>query len=138
MMKNLIDLKFLSPDGVGGTGNDDDNVEVQAPEVLEEEDDDEEEDDEEGEEDQEDGEDDEEDDKEDELELSRVSYKEVKEKFPSFFKDFPSLKHAFFREQQFTELFPTLEDAKKAIEDQQQFQEITEAVIEGDANKFIS
>jgi hypothetical protein len=79
------------------------------------------------------------DDKEDEEELvlSRVNYKDVKEKHPTFFKDFPELKHAFFREQQFTEIFPTVEEAKKAAEAQSAYEEITDAVIDGNAVKFL-
>lgn len=112
------------------------NVEVPA-EKEDEEDEDEEEDDEEDEgEDKEDKEDKEED-KEDEEELTRVSYKEITGQFPEFFKKFPDLKHAFFREQQFTEIFPTVEDAQRAAEAQSAYEEIANSVIDGDANKFL-
>src|SRR6516225_9215499 len=39
----------------------------------------------------------------------------IKEKYPNFFKDFPELKESYFREMRFTELFPTVEDAKEAV-----------------------
>jgi hypothetical protein len=68
----------------------------------------------------------------------RVNYREIKEKYPSFFKDFPDLKHAFFRESQFTEIFPTVEDAKRAAESELAYEELRTAVIDGDAEKFIS
>ena len=69
--------------------------------------------------------------------LARVDYGQIKEKYPQFFKDFPDLKHAFFREQQFTEVFPTIEDAKRAAEAELAFEELKGAVLEGDAAKFI-
>jgi hypothetical protein len=73
-----------------------------------------------------------------EIILSRVSYSEIKEKFPEFFKTFPDLKHAFFREQQFTEIFPTIEDAKRAAEKELAYEEITSSVVDGDAARFIT
>lgn len=75
---------------------------------------------------------------EDEEVLTRVEFKEVKDKFPDLFKTFPDLKHAFFREQKFTEIFPTVEDAQKAADAQAAYEEITAAVVDGDAEKFIS
>lgn len=92
----------------------------------------------ESEETEEETEEDEEEDKEEEPELTRVEFKDVKEKYPSFFKDFPTLKHAFFREQKLTEIFPTVEDAQKAAEDQSAFEEITSAIVDGNAGKFLS
>jgi hypothetical protein len=68
---------------------------------------------------------------------ARVEFSAIKEKYPNFFKDFPDLRHAFFREQQFTEIFPTVEEAQKAAQDQVQYEEITSAVISGDAEKFL-
>lgn len=77
--------------------------------------------------------------KEDEaIVLTRVEYSEVKEKYPALFKDFPQLKEAFFREQNFTELFPSIEDAQRALEAETAYNEITEAVVSGDAKTFIT
>jgi hypothetical protein len=76
--------------------------------------------------------------KEEELTLARVDYGQIKEKYPQFFKDFPDLKHAFFREQQFTEIFPTVEDAKRAADSELAYEELRTAVIDGDAEKFIT
>lgn len=75
---------------------------------------------------------------EDEPALSRFTLDDLK----TAFKDKPELlkeaKHAFFREQQFTEYFPTIEDAKRASEAQLAYEEITTAVVDGDAEKFIT
>ena len=78
-----------------------------------------------------------EDEEKEEEQLTRVELKELTGKFPTLFKDFPTLKHAFFREQQFTEIFPTVEEAKKAQEAQAAYEEISAAVIDGDAHKFV-
>src|SRR5271169_344060 len=44
----------------------------------------------------------------------RPTFKEINAKFPTLFKDFPGLKHAFFKEREYSALFPTVEDAKVA------------------------
>lgn len=52
---------------------------------------------------------------EEELNLvTPVRRKEILAKYPNLFKDFPYLQQAYYREQQFTEVFPTLDDAKEA------------------------
>lgn len=54
---------------------------------------------------------------EEQLELvTPVRRKEILTKYPQLFKDFPYLEKAYYREQQFTELFPTIGDAKEAQE----------------------
>ena len=50
------------------------------------------------------------------LELTTpVRRKEILAKYPTLFKDFPYLEKAYYREQQFTELLPTIDDAKEAV-----------------------
>lgn len=57
---------------------------------------------------------------EEQLELvTPVRRKEILKKYPSLFKDFPYLEKAYYREQQFTELLPTIDDAKMAVEKSQ-------------------
>jgi len=127
----LNSLLFYPPDSSGG----DEELKIDDENELKDED----EDNEEGEkEDEEDEDKDEKEDDEEELQLTRVEFKDIKGKYPQFFKDFPELKHAFFREQQFTEIFPTVEDAKRASEAQNAYEEITAAVIDGDVDKFLS
>jgi hypothetical protein len=54
---------------------------------------------------------------EDKLELvTPVRRREILAKYPQLFKDFPYLEKAYYREQQFTEVFPTITDAKEAAE----------------------
>lgn len=57
---------------------------------------------------------------EEQLELvTPVRRREILKKYPQLFKDFPYLEKAYYREQQFTELLPTIEDAKTAVEAKQ-------------------
>src|SRR5215471_8169350 len=54
---------------------------------------------------------------EEQLELvTPVRRRDILKKYPNIFKDFPYLEKAYYREQQFTELLPTIEDAKAAVE----------------------
>lgn len=54
---------------------------------------------------------------EDELELVvPTRKKEILAKYPTLFKDFPYLEKAYYREQKYAELLPTIADAETAIE----------------------
>lgn len=54
---------------------------------------------------------------EDKLELTTpVPKREILKKYPKLFKDFPHLEKAYYREQQFTEVFPTIPEAREASE----------------------
>lgn len=48
--------------------------------------------------------------------VTPVRRKEILAKYPQIFKDFPYLEKAYYREQQFTEYFPTITDAKEAAD----------------------
>ena len=78
----------------------------------------------------------------DEEELVRVSYKDIKTKnngqYKEFFKDFPGLKKAFFREQAYTEIFSNPNDAKEAAEAKESFETIRGAILSGNVEAFLS
>lgn len=76
----------------------------------------------------------EEDDEEKEVKilLDRPSVKEIRTKYPDLFKDFPSLREAFFREREFTALFPTVEDAKEAFENNEAYDQLSDSAFQGD------
>ena len=59
-----------------------------------------------------------------------VRRKEVLAKYPQVFKDFPYLEKSLYISQQFTELFPTPDDAKQAKEALGQFSEYETALVE--------
>ncbi len=65
------------------------------------------------------------------LELTTpVRRREILKKYPNLFKDFPYLEKAYFREQQFTEILSTIDDAKAAAESHQILQKYTEDMVE--------
>jgi hypothetical protein len=69
---------------------------------------------------------------EEDLELmTPVRRKEILAKYPTLFKDFPYLEKAYYREQQFTELFPTLPDAQQALEKARIMDGFEEKVMQG-------
>ena len=57
---------------------------------------------------------------EEKLELTTpTSRREILKKYPQLFKDFPYLETAYYREQEFTKILPTIKDAKEAVEKSQ-------------------
>lgn len=114
-------------------------------EIKEEDKEDEQEDTEESEEEgQEDGEDSEEDDEdgesedEDDTELSSDSlYQTLKKRDPKLLKEIPELRNVLFREQKFTEVFATIEDAKEAQEASNIFQKFNDDISSGNSETLI-
>lgn len=95
---------------------------------------------EEGEEETKDEEPEEEKEEEQEEEPSRYprpSMKAVREKYPNFFKDFPQLRDAIFREQAYTDLFATVDDAKEAAEKVQNFDALEKDITSGNPETLI-
>ncbi len=76
---------------------------------------------------------------EEKLELTTpVRRKEILKKYPNLFKDFPYLEKAYYREQQFTELLPTIKDAKQAVEDQKVLHAYYDDMVEkGNTNNVL-
>jgi hypothetical protein len=150
---NLQFNKFFSPTDSGGSGGSDDkseetfellNVEEE-PEVLDigkekkadEAETEEPEDETEGEEEEVDElkeiEEELEGPKEEDLELmTPVRRREILTKYPKLFKDFPYLEKAYYREQQFTEVFPTINDAKSSAEKSRILDTVEQQVLNGD------
>ena len=153
---NFISLPFYSPDDVSGSDGEQTfellNEAEEPEEVLDlpkvgktdtgDQDEQETDDEEEGEED---GEKSKEDDelkeieeeldgpKEEDLELmTPVRRREILAKYPKLFKDFPYLEKAYYREQQFTEVYPTIQDARAAHEKSQILDRVEYEVLNGD------
>lgn len=83
-------------------------------------------------------EDDEKEPKEEDLELtSYPRRKEILTKYPNFFKDFPTLNNAFYRERAYTELLPTIEDAKEVIARAGDFDKFEEKLLAGDNESIL-
>jgi hypothetical protein len=69
---------------------------------------------------------------------SRPSFRDIKTAFPEFFKKFPDLRDAFFRERKYTEIFPTVDDAREAASIAASFGEISNSLIKGDPSVLLS
>jgi hypothetical protein len=75
---------------------------------------------------------------EEQLELmTPVRRREILKKYPNLFKEFPYLERAYYREQQFTELLPTIEDARIAVESAQILHNFETDVVAGNTEKLL-
>jgi hypothetical protein len=69
---------------------------------------------------------------EEKLELvTPVRRKEILAKYPKLFKDFPYLEKAYYRDQQFTEIYPSIDDARTANEKASTFDEFSTQLMQG-------
>src|SRR5262245_14725457 len=74
----------------------------------------------------------------DQLELvTPVRRREILAKYPTIFKDFPYLEKAYYREQQFTELLPTIEDAKQAVQAKDTLDRFESDLMSGNAETIL-
>jgi hypothetical protein len=77
--------------------------------------------------------------KEEDLELTTpVRRKEILKKYPTLFKDFPYLEKAYYREQQFTEVFPTVNDAKVAVVNARILDGVEGQIMGGDISTLLA
>lgn len=74
----------------------------------------------------------------DELEIvTPVRRKEILSKYPNIFKDFPYLEKAYYREQKFTEVYPTIEDATTAKAKADTLDNFETQLMNGDLSEII-
>jgi hypothetical protein len=77
--------------------------------------------------------------KEEDLELmTPVRRKEILKKFPTLFKEFPYLEKAYYREQQFTEVFPTIQDARVSSEKARVMDQLEREIMSGDITSVLT
>lgn len=69
---------------------------------------------------------------------NRPTLKAVTAKFPTLLKEFPELRHMYFREAEFTKVFPTVADAKEASDKSYAMDMIEVAVAEGDVGTILN
>src|SRR5258706_3522562 len=67
-----------------------------------------------------------------------VQRKEILAKYPNIFKDFPQLEKAYYREQKYAELLPTLDDAKDAVEKSEQYDKFEKTLLSGDIDSILN
>jgi vacuolar-type H+-ATPase subunit E/Vma4 len=70
--------------------------------------------------------------------MTPVRRREILKEYPDLFKKFPYLERAYYRDQQFTEILSTIEDAKEAAESHKVLQRYTEDMVEkGNVNNVL-
>jgi hypothetical protein len=69
--------------------------------------------------------------------VTPVRRKEILKEFPDLFKKFPYLERAYYRDQQFTELLPTIDDAKAAVEAKQTLDRMEADVMGGNTELIL-
>lgn len=70
--------------------------------------------------------------------FARPSIKEINEAYPDLFKKFPSLRDMYFREAEYSKVFPTIEDAKDSQEKATYYDDIRSDVFEGNGSKLFN
>ena len=69
-----------------------------------------------------------------------IDLKKIREKFADFAKtpEFKELRNAYYRESQYTELFPTLDDAREAAENNNTFEALNQSLVgRGDPTQLL-
>lgn len=75
---------------------------------------------------------------EDKLELVVPSRrKDILAKYPDLFKNFPSIEKAIYREQAFSEIIPTLDDAKEAVANSELLNKFGQQLAAGDSVEIL-
>ncbi len=69
--------------------------------------------------------------------VTPVRRQEILKKFPTIFKEFPYLEKAYYREQKYTELLPTIEDAQEAIEARDTFKKFESDILSGNTENVL-
>lgn len=76
---------------------------------------------------------------EEELELiAPVRRKEILAKYPDLFKDFPYLQKAYYYDQQITQILPTIEDAKTAVEKAETLDSFEAEIMKGSTETLLA
>ena len=68
----------------------------------------------------------------------RPSMQQLREAFPDIFKKFPSLRDIYYREQEFSQIFSTLEEAKEASTNAASFNDLSGKILKGDSSSFLN
>lgn len=82
-------------------------------------------------------EDDKEESAEDEVDEEDTLYQQIKKTSPELFKKVPELKRVIFREQAFTQVFPTVEEAKEASEQVANYNQMQTDILAGESEKLL-
>ena len=66
-----------------------------------------------------------------------IELKAIEKAFPGIFKKYPTLKSTIWREQKFTEFFPTLEQARDAYKQSQAFSNFEQEILAGQSQNLL-
>jgi hypothetical protein len=69
--------------------------------------------------------------------VTPVRIKEITAKYPKIFDDFPYLKVAYYRDKQFTDLLPTVDDARQAVENSKSLEIYKDELNKGNINSIL-
>lgn len=69
--------------------------------------------------------------------ITPVGRKEILAKYPEIFKDFPYLEKAYYRERAYTEILPTIEDAKVAVEKAERLDTYEQEIMGGSTESLL-
>jgi len=69
--------------------------------------------------------------------IAPVKRKEILGKYPQLFKDFPYLERAYYKEQQYTDLLPTIDDAKEAVQKSQMLDRFENDLAQGNTKVIL-
>jgi len=76
---------------------------------------------------------------EDKLELTvPIRRKEVLAKYPNIFKEFPALETSMYRERAYTEILPTIDDAKMAVEKSERLDTYENEILNGSTESILT
>jgi len=69
--------------------------------------------------------------------LIHASPKQILKKYPKLFEEFPSLKKAYYREQQYSEVFPSVVEAREASEKAQILDDFEGSLLKGNTKDIL-
>lgn len=67
-----------------------------------------------------------------------IRFKDIKEKYPTIFKEFPELRANYFKAEQYGEVFPTVDAAKEAAGKAEFFDQLSSQASVGDLGEVLS
>lgn len=67
----------------------------------------------------------------------RPTMQQLRQEFPELFKKFPVLRDIYYREQEFSQIYPTIEDAKEAAEAASSFDALSSKALSGDTEGLL-
>lgn len=69
--------------------------------------------------------------------MEPASRKKILAKYPNLFKEFPWLEHAHYRNNEYSQIFPTVDEAREAAERSNQLTNLENAILDGDTKYLL-